>query len=180
MGRVLVFIIGVTVAACSTSLTYQQAIDKNKSNLSSSDMESDAQFLVEAKSFSLLEEELGKLASERGYAAAVQFYGQKIVKDHEEMNERLNKLASANNIKVPSQMSEGHRQAYKAVAEAGRTNFDKEFISTIEDIYESHINLFKQFATSATDDDVRAFAAKYLGLVRSNEEEADAIEGQLL
>lgn len=180
MKKALIFVIGITVAACSTSLTYLQAIEKNRANLKSSDMESDAQFLVEAKSFSVLEYELGKLASEKGYAAAVQFYGQKIVKDHEEMNDRLNKLASANDIKVPSVMSEGHLQKYEQVASADRSKFDEEFIGTIEDIYESHINLFKQFATSATDDDVRAFAAKYLGLVRSNEEEADAIEGELL
>lgn len=180
MKNVIILFFGVAIAACSTSLTYNQAVEKNESNLKSSDMVSDAQFLVEAMSFSILEHKLAQLASERGYAAAVQFYGQKVVKDHEKMNEQLKKLASANDIKVPAQMSEGHKQKYDKVAEASRSDFDKQFISTIEDIYESHINLFKQFATSATDDDIRAFAAKNLGLVRSNEEEADALEEKLL
>lgn len=180
MKKITTFILGICSMACSSTLTYDQAIRENQETFDGSDKQSDAQFLVEAKSFSILEEQVARLAVERGYAAAVQQYAKKIVEDHDEMNEEIDDLAGRNDIKVPVQMSVGHNQKYEELKVTTRAEFDKAFAKVIEDVYESHINLFKVYATTAKDDDIRAFAAKNLGLLRNNEEAADKLEQDLL
>lgn len=177
---ITILTLGVLMSACSSKLTYNQAVQENQESFTGSDKQSDAQFLVEAKSFSLLEQRLGELAAEKGYAAHVQAFGTTIAEDHRKMNEEIDELADEYDIKVPVEMSPGHMQKYLALKNAQKEAFDDSFAKEIEDVYESHINFFESFATSATNDDIRSFAAKYLGLLRNNETKADKLQNDLL
>lgn len=180
MKKIFTVFLGVAVAACSNTLTYNQAMEKNQANLETSDLKSDAQFLVEAKSLSILAEELGKMAVTLGYAAEIQSYAEKIAEDHKKINEKIDDLASDHKIKVPVEMSGSHQMQLDEVRRSSREEFDEEFLDAIEDLYRSHIDLYESFATDGSINDLRMFAAEYLNILRSNEERADEIEDDLL
>lgn len=176
----LLLIITFVLVGCSKTLTYNEAIDRNQKSLESDELKNDAQFLVEAKSLSLIQEELGKLGASSGYAAEIQSYARQITEDHEKMNKRINELASDLKFTVPVEMSAVHRMRFDEVKSSSREDFDKNFLDAVEDIYRSSIDLFESYATIATVNQIRMFSAEYLSLLRKNEEKADELEDDLL
>ncbi|MGK7390455.1 MAG: DUF4142 domain-containing protein [Candidatus Cyclobacteriaceae bacterium M2_1C_046] len=170
----------IFLSACGSSLTYNEAIEKNNDNYENKEARQDAIFLVDAKSSSLLLKQIGDLGVERGYATVVQNFATKISTDHEGLNERLNSLAKSEKIKVPAEMSERHQQMFNELQTSTRQEFDKNFVRMVERIYEDNIELYKTIATDANDDEIRAFAAQHLNFLRRNEEQADQMEDELI
>lgn len=180
MKKLLYVIAFLFLVACGSSLTYNEAIEKNNENYSSEGERQDSKFLVDAKSYSLLIEQLGQIGADRGYAVVVQNYGNKIKQDHNQLNEQLKELSKNENIKLPSQMNDQHKQMLDDLKNTVRQEFDKKFIRTVERAYEDNIELFKNIATKGSDDDIRAFAAKKLSMLRINEDRADELEDELI
>lgn len=177
----LVYVLSIIfLSACGGSLTYNEAIEKNNEQYENKEARQDANFLVEAKSSSLLLKQLGDLAAERGYATIVQDFARNISQNHENLNKQLNSLAKDEKIKVPAEMSERHQQIYNDIQTSTRQEFDKNFIRTVERAYEDSIELFKQIATAGNDDEIRAFAARFLSMLRRNEAQADQMEDELI
>lgn len=167
-------------ASGNSKLTYTEALQRNEKKIASEELKKDAIFLVNAKSHSLLVEQLSILAQEKGYASAIQAFATKLVADHQQLNEELNELAASQKIALPKEMSDVHKQLLEEVATAPREEFDRKFINTTERIYEDLIAMYKNVATSAFNDEVRAFAARKLSVLRTNQQRADELESQLL
>lgn len=179
--KISAFIILIfSVIACSSRLDYNEANERNNRKIESEDLKEDARFLVDAKNYSLLLLELSELAVEKGYSSGVQAFASQIKKDHERLNGLLKEVARNEKIKLPQEMSETHQAILQDLQNADRKEFDRRFVRSAERLYEDSIDLFKNIATAGANDDIRAFAAKSLGLLRSNQQRANELEDQLI
>ena len=179
MKKLVYIFLVVFMTSCGSSLTYDEAIQEYE-GYESAEAKEDARYLANAKSYSILLKKLGELGTERAYAVVVQDYARKIVQDHTNLNEQLNELAKKEDIKLPSKMSEQHQQLFQTLQNTSRQDFDKAFFRQIERAYEDSIQLYKDIATDASDDEIRSFAASKLRVLRDNENRADEMEDEVL
>lgn len=180
MKRIAFVILILTATACSSNLDYNEANQRNKKTIESEELKKDARFLVDAKSYSLLLLEMSELAAETGYSSSVQAFANKVNKDHERLNKQLKQIAGNQKIKLPQEMSKSHKLILQDLTDADRKDFDRRFVRSAERIYEDNIELYKNIATAGANDNIRAFAAKTLGLLRSNQQRADELEDQII
>lgn len=167
------------VLSCSQELSYNEAMDKNRSKLSQEELE-DANFLVEMKSANILQEKLTQLAIDTGYASSVVDMARQNITDHEKMNEDLREIASKKKVKLPAMMSQMHQGMYNQVAVSDRDEFDENFMRTLKRINQDINDEFMDQATEANDADVRAFAARNLDMARIHSERIKQVEGRML
>lgn len=168
------------LGACSQTLTYQEAMNKNERKITDVNKLRDARFLVDAKSFNLLEMKLTETAMTSGYASAVVDLARKHFEDHENMQEDLSTLARREKIKLPTNMSEQHQAYMIEVTQSNRTDFDNNFISTLQRINEENKEQYMTMATDAQDADVRAFAARKLDMLRAHETRMEEVKSKLM
>lgn len=175
-----VMIMSALLAGCSQSLTYQDAMRKNEKKIEDSERMQDARFLVDAKSFNLLEAELTEAAMNSGYSATVVALGKQNNEAHLEMNKELDQLARKEKIVLPSTMSDRHQALLFEVTKSDRKDFDKTFVRVAKMVNEENSSKYMAMATDAKDEDVRAFAARKLDKFKSTMTQLEAVDQELL
>lgn len=173
-------VVFLLLSSCSQELTYREALDKNQKNFDDPGLQEDAEFLVDAKSFNLLEKELINRAVESGYASTLVDMGRAHAEGHESMTEELEKLARNKKIKLPSQMKEEHQSMLAEVSNSDRENFDRDLIRTLKRVNEENKNKYMDMATEAHDPDIRAFSARNLDMLRAHSQSIEDVEDDLL
>ncbi len=112
----------------------------------SDDMEDAAEFAVTAASSGMFEVEAGKLAQQKGSNTEVKNFGKKMVEDHSKANEELKALAAKKNITLPTTMSSEHQEKMDKLSGLSGTEFDKEYMSIMDDAHDKDVKLFKDIA----------------------------------
>jgi len=175
-----VIITATLITSCSQDLTYQQAINKNQRKIEDPKRLDDARFLVDAKSFNLLDMRLAELASENGYAATIVNLAKKDITNHEDLAKDLNKLSAKEKIAIPANMNEEHQAILFELAKAERQDFDRQYLDALERINDDITRRFTTMATQANDADIRAFAARRLDMLREQESLLSEVEEALM
>jgi putative membrane protein len=170
----------LTLASCGGHLSYEKALTKNRQSIESMEKLADAQFLVEAKSFHLLETRLNEAALEKGYSSDLVKFASKNVEDDKDLSKQLSKLSRKEKIKLPSEMKEEHRQLLDRLTSTARSDFDEEFVDILTRVNEDNTRLYEEHSSAAQDADIRSFAARQLGLLRAHAEELEKVDEQLM
>jgi putative membrane protein len=166
--------------SCGGTLSYQQAVTKNRKNIEELKRLDDAMFLVEAKSYSLLESKLYELAKEKGYSAAVVELSREFSEKRRNMERELNKVARKEKVSVPVGMKGEHQRIYDRVASTARSDFDPYFLQTLRRITEESEAMYSNHASAGSDAEIRAFAAKRVGIFRNNQDDISRVDNELL
>jgi putative membrane protein len=170
----------LTLASCGGHLSYEQALTKNRKSIDSIEKLPDAQFLVEAQSFNLLEARLNEVGTEKGYSSDLVSFAKKNSEEIKDVSKQLAKLARKEKIKIPSEMKEEHRQLLDRLTSTARSDFDEEFVDILTRVNEDNTSLFEEHSSAAQDADIRGFAARQLGLMRAHGEELEKVDDQLM
>jgi len=168
------------LGGCTSSLTYEQAMSRNRKNMSDMERLNDANFLVEASSYHLLQQSILKLAEERGYSAAVVNHAKQKSTAYEKMGGSLKKLARKKDIRIPGEMKTEHRALLDRLSGEGRSDYDNEFVETLEDVIDDNTDLFEGQASAANDADIRSFAARNLTVLRDHAKAIDQVDEVLM
>jgi putative membrane protein len=168
------------LASCASNLSYQQALEKNRRTLDNMDQVEDAQFLVEAQSFNLLETRINQLAAEKGYSSDLVNYAKRNVVTHKDVEKELAKLSRKTKMKVPSEMKDEHKRILDDLTATGRADFDAHFIDVLKDVNSENTQLYEEYSTDAHNGDVRAYAARNLGYLRAHAEQLEEVDDQLM
>jgi putative membrane protein len=167
-------------SSCSQNLTYHEAMSKNQRKIDDPNRLADANFLVDAKSFNILETKLAELATTTGYASKIVELARKDMDAHKNFSEDLDKLASREHVVLPDNMNDQHQNMYYELVKTDREDFDKSYLTLLARVNNDVTQQFQKMATDAADGDVRAFAAKKLDLLRNQEKLIDNVEDALL
>ena len=142
----------------ATALTL--AVGSGVATAASSSTDSD--FVMKAGQANMAEIATGKIAESNGMSAATKAFGKRMVADHTKAGEGLKKAAKKSGANVPSSVSDEQKaDADKLKAEKG-ADFDKAYAAQAVKDHEAAVSLFQEEASSGSDADLKAFAAKTL------------------
>ena len=134
-------------------------------------------FLKAAAQGGMAEVKLGNLAATKSQNAEVKAFGKLMVADHTKANTELTALAKKKNISLPSDIG-SHQSTVDDLTKA-TSDFDKNYVNDMVKDHEEDVAAFQKQADSATDPDVKAFAAKTLPTLKSHLEKIKAIQAKM-
>jgi putative membrane protein len=166
--------------SCSNETSYQDALQGNEDRIEDATRLDDAKFLVEEKSLNILQRKLIDLASSSGYSAAVVDFGKAHVTFFNDIGKDIDRIAKDESFELPTEMSIDHQATFSQIENSTRALFDQQLISTLKEINSSQKRTYISKASEASDPDVRAFAARKIGSIRSLEQSIIEVEKGLL
>lgn len=135
-----------------------------------------AEFMTRAASSDMLEIEAGRLAQQRGENQAVKDFGQRMVTDHTQATERLQSLASQQNITLPDSMSQEHMDQLQNLRDKRGAEFDEEYADLMVSSHEEAVSLFEDGAEDLENTEVRNFASSTLPKLREHLQQARQLD----
>ena len=167
---ILSMIMILCVSACNsnpkTADTKEVANEHNEAKFENS-KESDAQFLVNAAEMNLEEIQMGQLAQNKGSMPHVKNLGTMIEKGHTISLKQVQVLAGKKQITLPASLTTDGQNAYKKLLDKSGTDFDKIYADLMVDRHKAAIKKFEAASNSATDPDIRIWAASMLPVLRT-------------
>jgi putative membrane protein len=135
---------------------------------------STAEFVQKAAMSDMYEVQAGKLAGEKGRADVVKQFGQQMVDAHTKTTEELTGIVKSKNIKVdlPTKLDAKHQKLIDDLNTASARDFDKTYANQQVDAHQEAVDLFKKYASSGDDADVKQFAEKTLPIIEHHLDEA--------
>jgi putative membrane protein len=163
------FILCLTVLLTCVGLT--RAADKETLT--------DKQFIALAVDDGINEVKMGELAGRLASSDKVKDFARMVVKDHKAANKRLLELASAQKLAVVTDMKKDALAIYNRMSRLNKAEFDKAYIKQMVEDHEKAAKLFERAEKSATDPDVKRFAADTLPTLRKHLKRAREIRDEL-
>ncbi|WP_205500485.1 DUF4142 domain-containing protein [Rufibacter psychrotolerans] len=136
----------------------------------------EASFLTEAASSSMMELQLAKLALERSARPEVKEFARMIIDHHTKANQELTTLASGMNLTLPTALLPDHQKLVDKLSKLTGSEFDKKYADEMEEAHERDIALFEVVSNGAPTTTVKAFAIRTLAVLRMHEHHADKLD----
>jgi putative membrane protein len=168
------------VTCCSSSLSYNEALQRNAKNIDDPEKQDDARFLVEAASYNMFATELAKAAINSAYSASIVRLAKENLEEHDTMGKELKKLARKEDVVLPAKMNEEHQRLLAQLTGSDRREFDRTYIRVMREASDDDSSRFSEMATKAESEDVRAFAARKLDLFESQKTQLETADAELL
>jgi putative membrane protein len=118
-------------------------------------------FIKEAITGNLAEIQMGQLAEQKGQSEAVKSYGQMLVADHSEANQKAVALADQMGVTPPSEPTAKQKGMYDKLAKLSGPEFDHAFAREMVADHKNDIREFKKEAAKKGDPTAE-FAAENL------------------
>jgi putative membrane protein len=148
-----------------------------RTSSSSSLAKQDKNFLMEAAMGGMMEVELGRLAVTQGTSEAVKQFGQRMIDDHSKANSELTELAQTKGLALPTELSAKHRADVTKMSKLSGAAFDRAYSKDMLSDHMKDVAAFERAGTSASDTDVKEFAAKTLPTLKEHLELAKTLNG---
>lgn len=177
---VYALITAALLAGCSSSLSYNEALQKNVNRIEDSEKLDDARFLVDAASYNILAMRMAEEAIKSGYSASLVALAKENYEEHEEMGRELKRLARKEKIVLPAEMNDAHQKLLAELTSSDRREFDRTYVRILRDIGQEDRDKFSQMATAGKSEEIRAFAARKLDLFDSHQDALQTVDAELL
>lgn len=135
----------------------------------------DRTFAMQAASGGMLEVQLGQLASQKAANAQVRSFGQRMVTDHSQANQRLMQVAQNKGLTLPTEMMPEHRAHLDMMSPLSGAEFDRMYMSHMLMEHNKDISNFEQQTRNGQDGDLRSFAQQTLPTLLQHRELAQSI-----
>jgi len=166
MKKTILLLLALTVCFCAKAQIPQPDPDTTAKH-----------FLTVASIGNLQEVSAGKLAIQKAKCSDVRSFGQMMVKDHGEAEQKLMQLAKSKNINL-TEAASGGIQPDLNLKNAG-DNFDKLYVHAMLNGHRNTVETFETYATTGKDPDVRTFAQKTLPKLKAHLAAITAIDKQM-
>jgi putative membrane protein len=142
----------------------------------------DHRFMLDAARGGMGEVALGQEAANQGGSPDVINFGQRMVKDHAQINAELKQLADKKNIALPKEedtKDKAEEQRLKQLAQRSGFEFDRDYMAKMVKDHEQDVALFEHEAAHGKDPDLRSWAQKTLPLLQDHLKQAKSTEEDL-
>jgi putative membrane protein len=139
--------------------------------------ESDQTFLKEAADGGMAEVELGQLATEKASSGEVKKFGQRMVEDHSKANIKLKQLASDKGVELPAAPGAKNGSLKERLSKLAGANFDQAYMSAMVQDHKEDVAAFERESESASDPDIKSFAAETLPTLQEHLKVAQGLAG---
>jgi putative membrane protein len=128
----------------------------------------DHEFLMNAAKGGKAEVELGNLASQNASNPAVKQFGQRMVSDHTQANNRLQQIAQQKGMTLPDDLPDDAKQLKDRLTQEKGTQFDRTYIQNMVQDHHKDVAEFQQEADQGQDPDIKNFAATTLPVLKQH------------
>jgi len=144
-----------------------------KSSGSASLSGADRKFIEHAAVGGKKEVALGRMAAERASNPDVKAFGQMMVDDHSKANSELETLAQQKGVTLPAEKTDSNQNKLSRMS---GDQFDRAYISLMQADHQKDVAEFEKASTSASDPDVKAFAAKTLPVLQQHKDKVNSLK----
>jgi putative membrane protein len=120
------------------------------------------EFLIRAIAFEVAEVKFAEKAAKNAQSEDVRKLAQAMVDEHTKVRDALLEQAKKQKLAVVEGLEKSHRDEYARLSKLSGAEFDREFLRWVIDSHERAAKLYKKWAKSATDEDLRATADRAL------------------
>jgi putative membrane protein len=173
--RTNTFLLGAACVALLVLPSQTSFAAKKKS--SSGEAAFDASFIKKAANINMTEVQLGKIAQEKGQAADVKSFGDRMVKDHSKLNDQLKTVAQAVNAKMPEKINAKHKALIDELSKLNGADFDKSYAEKMVDGHKNAIKLFEKAQAKVTQPDLKKYIDEALPTLKEHLEFAKKVKG---
>jgi putative membrane protein len=139
----------------------------------------DRTFLNKAAVGGMAEVQLGQVAVKNAKNADVKAFGQRMIDDHSRANSELTRLATSKGVTPPSELDSKHKATLERLSKLTGDQFDKAYMADMVTDHEEDVAEFQKEANSASNPDVKAFAAKTLPTLQEHLQMAKSTNAKL-
>jgi putative membrane protein len=154
--------------------TQQPQLQADRMQMAQEDMD----FAKEAAQGGLMEVRLGELAQQKAKSPAVQDFGQRMVEDHGQANDKLMQIAQQKSIELPQDLSDDAQDTYEELQQLSGADFDETYMDEMVSDHEDDVAAFEDYVEEAQDADLRGFAEETLPTLREHLELARQTQEQ--
>lgn len=122
--------------------------------------DNDKFFVRHAMEGNTAEIDLGQLALKKSTSPEVKQFAQRMIDDHQQMNEQLVPIAQQLGVSAPAQPSKKDRSNEAKLQALSGSDFDQAYVRDMVKDHRKDLQEFKQAATSAQDSSVRDAASE--------------------
>lgn len=137
------------------------------------------EFVEKAAKGGMAEVEMGKLAVKNAKDKEVKNFAQMMVDDHTKANNELKKIASKQNITVPTSIGEENNMMLNDLKKKTGAEFDKAYIKHMVDGHKKMLDLFEKASTELKDTELKNYAATNVKTLQMHYDKATALEAKL-
>ncbi len=160
----------VAVALLAVSLAASAADDKK---------DFDSVFIKDAAQRIRGEVELSRLVDSRSHSDGVKHYADLQMKHYKDLLDDVQKIADAQNVKLPDDMGDHQKDSKKRLEAAKSTEFDLQYLSDQLDEQQTLIDLFTRASKDCQDRKLRDFAAKNISDLKDRLANAKELYGKI-
>jgi putative membrane protein len=136
-------------------------------------------FVNKAAQGGMAEVQLGQLAGQKGSSQAVKDFGQRMVTDHSQANDKLKGIASSKGIAIPTSLDAKDQALYDRLSGLSGPAFDKAYMRAMLKDHKTDIAEFQKESNSGHDQDIRSFASSTLPTLQEHLHMAQQTESKL-
>jgi putative membrane protein len=155
---------GLLIAALPLSPMHAQA----KPAAAKDSIRTDSKFIHEVVAGELMEVRLGQIAAKRATNPEVKQYGQRMVTDHQRLENQWTDMASKHGMPIKPALGSRHRAKVTYVQSAAPKVFDREFMTMVIGTHEDEVPYFENEGMSAHSEPVRKLVAYELPILREH------------
>jgi putative membrane protein len=174
-------VIGATIVAAGVLVGAQAPAQssppatKGQSNAASGDQT----FVTQAVIAGMAEVELGKMATQSGSNAKVKSFGQQMVTDHTKAGDELKSIATAKGMTLPTSLDPMHQATRDKLAKLSGAEFDRAYMEAMVSGHQTVAKTMMTEASSGSNPELKAFAAKTLPTVQMHLKMAQDIQKEV-
>lgn len=128
----------------------------------------DRHFIEGAAQSGLAEVQSGTVASTRALSPAVKQFGQQMVTDHSQSNQKLMQLASSKGNPTPLVVDRSRQRYVDRLSSISSNDFDRMYLESQIKEHEKNLHFFQREVDKGLDPDVKAFAAQSIPTLQAH------------
>jgi putative membrane protein len=166
-----------TLAVCSllafagTAYSADSATE-NRGQLSNTDYK----FAVSATRGGAAEVNLAQVAIQKAADPGVRQFAQRMLQDHTKANQQLAQILSQKGVTIPTETSSSEQREVDRLQKLSGADFDKAYMDHMLRDHKKDVKEFEKASESATDTDIKAFAANTLPILQDHLRMAEELD----
>jgi putative membrane protein len=152
-----------------------QTSSSSSSQLSAADQ----RFMKKAAEDNLADIKLGQLAQQKATDNSVKQFAQKIVNDHQTANQKLEAIASKNNVTLPDKMNAKDQAFYDRLQNMSGKQFDNAYMNHMVRDHNRDVAKFKAESSKVQNPDLRAWVDQTLPALEQHDTMAKNTDQQI-
>src|SRR5579862_6682066 len=135
----------------------------------------DRDFMIKAAQGGMAEVQSGNLAAKQAQDSKVKAFGERMVKDHSQANDKLMALAQSKGVTLPTTTSSQDQHTMAHLQGLSGGDFDKAYADDMVKDHKADVREFEHAAKNASDPDVKSFAQQTLPTLKHHLSMAEAL-----